>query len=258
MKSLDKAMAILMTFAETQRDFGVVEIAERLDMPRSQVSKVMATLRDRKLLVQNPVTRRYEVGVQAFVLGAKYLSFDKLCHEAIPQLYKLVHDTGHSARLSVVSDSRAIFLVAIEGPHLQDTGWRAGTWLPWHASSAARVMLAHLDAPRRQEILANLELGRLTEHTTTDIDQLRAMLEAAHEHGFDIQRSEITVGLGTISVPVFGMDGVVAGSISFAFPEALIGASDVPALVEILHGTARLISLRMGNIVYRAGSVAAG
>lgn len=154
--------------------------------------------------------------------------------------------------------TRAVFLMAVEGPHLQDTGWRAGTWLPWHASSAARVMLAYLDPARRQEILAGLGMERLTDRTTTDRDQLQAKIEAARDRGFDVQRSEITVGLGTISAPVFGSDGVVAGAISFAFPEDTVGEGDLPRLVEILHGAARLISLRMGNIVYRAGIAAAG
>jgi len=250
MKSLDRALSILMAFTQDQKDFGVVELTERLNMSRSQVSKILATLRERQFLVQDQVSRRYGVGVQSFVLGAKYLSFDRLCHETIPQLYTLVRDTGHSARLSVISSDRAIFLVAVEGPHLQDTGWRAGTWLPWHASSAARVILAYQDPDRVEQILDSITFDALTPQTTPDRASLVQKLRLARERTYDVQHSEITVGLGTVSVPVFGNDNLPVGAISFAFPNKSVSEQVAQELVAKLHKSARLISLRMGNVVY--------
>lgn len=250
MKSLDKALSVLMAFTEDQKDFGVVELTERLNMSRSQVSKILATLRERQFLVQDPATRRYGVGVQTFVLGAKYLSFDRLCHETIPQLYMLVRDSGHSARLSVISNDCAIFLVAVEGPHLQDTGWRAGTWLPWHASSAARVILAYLDPDRAQRIIDRITFTALTPQTTPDRETLMQKLRTARERTYDVQHSEITTGLGTVSVPVFGNHNLPVGAISFAFPDSTVSEAEAQELVAKLHKSARLVSLRMGNVVY--------
>lgn len=250
MKSLEKALTILAAFTEDQKDFGVVELSERLNMPRSQVSKILATLRDRQFLVQDPATRRYGVGVKSFVFGAKFLSFDRLCQEAVPQLYKLVRATGHSARLSVVSDDRAIFLVAVEGPHLQDTGWRAGRWLPWHASSAARVMLAYFDEARASRILDGIAFVPLTPRSTRTREELVARIRRARERGYDMQNGEISTGLCTISVPVFGAGNQPVGAISLAFPHGTVRESDEAALIAALHDVARQVSLRMGNVVY--------
>lgn len=250
MKSLEKALAILAAFTEDQKDFGVVELSEQLKMPRSQVSKILATLRDRQFLVQDPTNRRYGVGVQSFVLGAKFLSFDRLCHEAIPQLYKLVRATGHSARLSVVSNDRAIFLVAVEGPHLQDTGWRAGRWLPWHASSAARIMLAYFDEARTSRILDGIDFVPLTPQTTRSREELADRIRQARERGYDTQNGEISTGLCTISVPVFGACNQVVGAISLAFPHGTVSDGENASLIGALHEVARKVSVRMGNVVY--------
>ena len=45
MKSLDSAIRVLMAFMADQQSFGVSELADRLGLPKSQVSKVLATLR---------------------------------------------------------------------------------------------------------------------------------------------------------------------------------------------------------------------
>ena len=144
MKSLDSAMRVLMAFMADQESFGVSELSERLALPKSQVSKILATLRSHGLVTQDPATRRYSVGLRAFALGSRFMTFDKLTREALPILHGLVKETGHSARLSVRSGDDVIYLIGAEGPHFVDTGWRAGTWLPWYGSTAGRILLAFL------------------------------------------------------------------------------------------------------------------
>lgn len=253
MKSLDSAMRVLMAFMMEQQNFGVSELAERLELPKSQVSKVLATLRKYGLVQQDSATRRYSVGLRAFALGSRFMTYDRLSRESLPIIRSLVEETGHSARLSVRDGDEVIYLIGIEGPHFIDTGWRAGTWLPWHATSAGRILLAFMPEEEVDRIVASKGLKPVTKFSVSDRAKLRSILTTARKRGYDSQRNETTVGLATISVPIFGEQQLVVGALGFAFPETAIGSEDEQRYAEILHGRARLLSMRMGSLVYPVG-----
>lgn len=243
-----------MSFMADQQSFGVSELAEQLALPKSQVSKILATLRRHGLVTQDPASRRYSVGLRAFALGSRFMTYDKLAREALPILHGLVNETGHSARLSVRNGDEVIYLIGVEGPHFFDTGWRAGTWLPWYGSSAGRILLAFLPPEEADRLIRQKPMTPITPHTVSDPKKLNKILERARQRGYDSQRNETTVGLGTVAVPILGPNQNVIGALSLAFPEAAVKPEDEPRFAEVLHQRARQISLRMGSIVYSVGS----
>jgi DNA-binding IclR family transcriptional regulator len=247
-------MRVLMAFMTDQQSFGVSELAERLALPKSQVSKILATLRRHGLVAQDQESRRYSVGLRAFALGSRFMTYDKLARETLPTLHALVKETGHSARLSVRHGDEVIYLIGVEGPHFVDTGWRAGTWLPWYGSSAGRILLAYLPGEEAKRLVALKPMTPITPHTVSDMRKLTTLLERARERGYDTQRNETTVGLGTIAVPIFGPSQKVIGALSLAFPESAVAPEEEVRYAEALHRRARQISLRMGSIVYSIGA----
>ncbi|MGE0800767.1 MAG: IclR family transcriptional regulator [Lautropia sp.] len=253
MKSLRTALRLLMMFAGEQRDYGVGELAERAGLSKSQVSKVLAAFGEAGLLVQNPESRRYSVGVRMFALGSRFVTYDRLCREAMPVMRELVAQTGHSARLSVLDGDNALYLLGFEGPFFVDTGWRAGTWLPVHASSAGRVMLAFSESHRAERVMASGAMRAITDRTVIDPAELRRIIDLARWQGYSVQRGETSPGLGVISVPVFGEGMEVVATLGFAFPAHLVAPADEPDLVAPLHEAARILSQRIGGTVYPFG-----
>lgn len=247
-----------MAFMAKQQSFGVTELSEQLDLPKSRVSKILATLRRHGLVAQDPATRRYSVGLRAFALGAKFLTYDRLSRESLPILHELVSETGHSARLSVRDGNDLIYLIGVEGPHFVDTGWRAGTWLPWYGSSAGRILLAFLPTAEADNLIAQKPMTPITEYTVRDAEKLRHILKTARKRGYDTQRNETTVGLGTIAVPIFGANQEVIGALSLAFPETSVMPEEEPGFAGILHRRARQLSMRMGSLTYVAGAHSSG
>ncbi|TKT69482.1 IclR family transcriptional regulator [Aquamicrobium sp. LC103] len=250
MKSLDSAMRVLMAFMADRRSMGVMELSERLDLPKSQVSKVLATLKKHGLVVQDTESRRYVVGIRAYALGSRYVNFDPLTRESLPVMHAIVRQTEHSARLSVRDGDEVLYLIGVEGPQFFDTGFRAGRWLPWHGSSAGRVLLGYLPDADLDRILAARPLEPVTAHTTVNVETLRRTIKESKQRGYDVQRNETTIGVATIAVPIIGPAGDAIGALSLVFPESQLSRNDEAAYASKLHGGARLISLRMGSMSY--------
>ena len=253
MKSLRTSLRLLMEFTDEQPAFGGGVLAERTGLSKSHVSKALAAFVEAGLLKQDPETRAFSVGLRAFVLGARFANYDRLSREAMPILRDLTQRTGHSTRLSVMDGGQALYMLGVEGPLFLDSGWHAGTRVPLHSTTAGRVMLAFMDAGQAEKMLAAAELGRLTEHTITDRTAIRRIVARTRARGYDVQRGETTVGLGTLGVPIFGAGQAILGVLGVAFPTHVIGARDEVRFLDHLHRAARILSLRMGSAVYPFG-----
>ena len=252
MKSLRSALRVLMAFCEEQQDFGVGELAEQCKLSKGQVSKVLATFAEFGLLTQNADSRRYQVGARLYALGSRYLNFDTLCRGAMPVMRDLVESTGHSARLSVLDGDRVLYLLGIEGPLFMDTGWRAGTWLPVHATSSGRVLLATMDQERARRLRPR-QLPVFTDRSITDFEEIDRHVERARQLGYSVQRGETAPGLGVISAPVYGRGGQPLGTLGLAFPSHVVPTEQEPQLIGALHGACRVLSQRVGCTVYPHG-----
>lgn len=252
MKSLSTALVVLEQFMGEETDLGVAEVAERTGLPKSRISKILSTFRERGLLRQDPRSRRYSVGPRAFVFGSRFVNHNPLCREALPLMRALSERTGHSVRISVMDGDDVIYLVGVEGPLFMDTGWRVGQFLPIHATSVGRMFLAGMPEERARALLAR-GTPALTAETVTDAEEIMQLAAEARRRGFARNRNETAAGLGTLAVPILGRDGETIGALSLAFPSHVMAVEEEPRFVAALHATARTLSQRMGSQVYPFG-----
>lgn len=250
MKSLTTGLKVLAQFSVNGPSLGVMDIAQRCGLTKSQVSRILASFRDQGLLVQDETTKRYSVSLLLFSIGSKFLLDHSLARQALPVMRALVADSGHSARLSVVDEERIVYLAAIEGPLFLETGWRAGTILPWHASSAGRLLLSFYSEEKQDRIFDKAGLAAITPYTVTDRKKLKAIMHTLRQQGWSVAHNETTVGLGAMSAPIFGRDQDLLGALTLAYPDDAVSAGEETRLIRMLQNAARSISLRSGSQVY--------
>jgi DNA-binding IclR family transcriptional regulator len=253
MKSLSTALKVLLEFTNEQQHQSVSSLTEKTGLTKGQVSKILGTFRQFGILQQDPQTRLYSVGLNAFAIGSRYVNYHPLAREALPLIRRLVDQTGHSARLSVMSARRIIYLLQADGHLLSDTGWRAGMFLPIHATTAGKVALAFVEPAVRDEIVDTMDMPALTPNTITDRDVLRKQLSAIAKIGYGVSRSESKVGLGAVGVPVFAAGMTMLAVLSLSFPDHIVGSDEEADLAGLLHDAARALSQRMGCEAYPFG-----
>lgn len=247
LQSVERALAVLRAFDDTQTEFGISELARRLNLSKSIVMRLVATLRDAGFLERTPGNDKYRIGLAAFEIGALYHVGATLRREAEPLVQSLAEQFGYSAYIGTLSGGRAVYVSVIEGPGPIRVGPRIGSSAPAHTTAAGKVLLAHLPADELDRYLATADLAPETPQSIISRTVLRQELSRVREQGYAINRGEHLHGVGAIAAPVFTRHGAAIASISVAFPLYLVPEDRWPAIATAVMDTAYTVSRRLGT-----------
>jgi DNA-binding IclR family transcriptional regulator len=254
MKSLSSALRILNEFAYRQEPIGVVDLADRLGIQKSTASKVLKTFRDGGFLTQDAVSKKYSVGLNAFALGNNYINANQISRESLPVMRKLVDETGHSAVVSVLQGSDVIHVLAVEGRLFVDGRWRVGRWMPYHTTSAGKVLLAFGPPERMELLLKTRGLPAITPNTITEPRKFRSVIQKVVKTGYAVSRSESIPGSSALAVPLFNEGPHAIATLGLICPEHLLTEAEEERLLPPLQAAGRELSQRFGANIYPFGS----
>ncbi len=244
MRSVDRAVSLLQLLG--QRGQGRVgELARDLDIHKSTVSRLLATLERRGLVEQNPDGTHYRLGPGAAQLadGANR-AFD-LRLLARPVCERLADDVGETVNLAVHDAPDVISIDQVMASSaVVITNW-VGQRTPLHATAAGKLFLAYFPVEVRDSVLAG-SLARFTERTIVDRRDLLAELDEVRDRGYAVAIEEHEVGLNVVGAPIFRHDGTVVAALTVSGPSFRVDRSAMPALAEATARAAGTISRKNG------------
>ncbi|SDY09124.1 IclR family transcriptional regulator [Halobellus clavatus] len=214
LKTIQRAFEIL-DLLKREKQIGVAELAQTLDLPKSTVHDYLRTLRTMGYVVNE--SGSYRLSLQILELGGQVKYRNRLFHVAKPELERLVEETGEQASINVEERGEFVILHTEFGADSLRLGIYPGLRTPIHTHAGGKVILAHLPEERIEQIVANHGLTARTEYTITDPDDLVEELATLREQGYGVDRNEQVVGMGAVAAPVQIEDRVV-GSIGIVCP----------------------------------------
>ena len=243
-QSVERAFAILD--AVSQRPAGLTALADRLDLPKSTVARLLSSL-EQVGAVERFDGRRWRVGpsVEGF---ARTVSPERsLAALARPTLADLVESVGEDAGLGLTDGYDVLYADQVECDHpVQVRDW-TGTRAPMHAVPSGLVLMADWPEEAVDAYIAR-GLPALTPRTIVDPLLLRERLEDARRGGYAWGREEFVVGINSVAAPVRHARGNALAAIhahgpSYRFPapgdEERVVAKVVEAAAAISRRLAR-------------------
>src|SRR5262245_8176303 len=103
MSSLESAVSILCCFSSEMPELAVTQVAAKLDIPKSTVSRLLTTMAEQHLVEQDAVTRRYRVGLLPLRLGQLYYAHMQVADLVDAELETLVSETGFTGYAGVLN-----------------------------------------------------------------------------------------------------------------------------------------------------------
>jgi len=243
-QSVDRAIQVLEIMAR-DGESGVTEIAVQLDVHKSTVSRLLASLEARALVEQNSERGKYRLGMGILRLAGATTARLDVVQEARPFAKALAAATGETVNVAVLADSAALYLDQVAGSSaLQPHNW-VGQRIPLHATSNGKVLLSGLDEDQLPSVLDPV-LQRFTPATVTDVEELAAQVALVRTNGYSVVVDELEVGLTAVAAAIRNAHGDVVASMSVSGPTFRFGETQVRDAVEAVRAHAWEVCLRLG------------
>jgi DNA-binding IclR family transcriptional regulator len=245
-QSVERAVAVLKLFGESEPELGVSELARRLKLHKSTVSRLLSTLEAGGFVQQDPRNGRYRLGLQLATLAGLALTQYELRDVARPMLQELATQTGETTTLSVLDGTEAVNIDQVLAPQpVKHLGW-IGRRLPLHCTAAGKPILAHLSTTALDRYLSR-PLLRFTARTVTNPLLIRRELERIRAHGFAVAREEYETELCAVGAAVRDHRGDVVASITVSGPTYRLAPERLLELGEDVNRAAGRISAYLGH-----------
>jgi len=253
-KSLEKALRIMLSFGPERQSQALLEISKHTSIPATSLYRFLQTFEKYGFIQGDKEGRLYRLGPTLFRLGM--LSYDAvdLREVAKPEMEKVAGITGESIFLTVRDGSNSVCIESAEGKHRVRLTQRIGAVLPLQAGAAAKVLLAYMPEPARQNILKTLELPALGPRTITRRTTLEREIGIIRSRGFGVSKEEVDAGSCGVAVPIFSEKGEIVAALASGGPIYRFTDKKIKQLVDRLSKASQIIGKNLGSASERVVS----
>lgn len=233
-QSIERAFAILEAVASQSEGVGVTEIANRVDLPKSTVSRMVTTLEELAVVERSPAGDGIRLGPKILSLALRVPYTRHLTAQARPYLMELAEATGEAIGLCLPDGDQAFYADQVQSRHhVQVRDW-TGTRFPMHVVSSGKIFLTRWSEAALDEYLKR-PLTRYTPKTVADPAGLKAQVAQIKQQGYCWAKDEFEEGLVAVAAPVYDQTGQIAAALNiygpaFRFPRG----GDYEAVTRIL------------------------
>lgn len=247
-KSATRTLDLLELLAGAPGGLSHGDIAGALDIPRSSVTALLASLIERDFVEFDEARRQYHLGHAVLKLGRAYLGRLDLVGRARPLMTRLSDELGEACALTIrrADDVIVVWKIDDPDPHRPSLSMQLGQSGPVFASASGKAMLAAEGPAAVEAYLAGVDLGRRTAGATLDRESLRADLEQTLGSGIGFSRGEMFAQIIAVGVAVAGPTGAPVAGLSVSFSHDRLSDAHVARVVAALRKTAAALSVRLG------------
>ncbi len=216
-RSVVRAVEILELISRNRNGLSLNEIVEATGIPKTTVYEILLMLQETSMVqVEESRIRRYQVGVQAFVIGSRFLQNFDLVNTAAPLVNKCCTQLGMTVFLAMLDGHEILYLYKKEPEkvliHTEPVGNKGEVF----CTSLGKAILSRLPEVEQREILSKVEFRPRTSRTHTSVEPLLADLALSRRRGYALDDREVLDFVYCVGVPVFDHRGRAIAGLSVA------------------------------------------
>ncbi|MDX3806703.1 IclR family transcriptional regulator [Bosea thiooxidans] len=219
-EAVERALAILESFADGRATLSLGELAESTGLYRSTILRLAASL-ERFGYLRRGANGRFRLGPSLWRLGTLYQNAFDLSQHVRPVLGELVAETAETAAFYVREGDRRICLYRHQAPRPIRHHVEEGAELSLTLGAGSRVLMAYTDGEG-------------------------PILERVRQDGYYVSLGERDPESAAIAAPVFAQDRQFVGALAIIGPMNRFQESQLETLIEAVVAKARNLSIALG------------
>ncbi len=245
-KTVVKSLGMLERLVDLGRPIGVTELALATRLQKSNVHRILSTLRFLGYVRSN-ADSSYEPTLRAWELGQRIHARMDLPAAARPHLQRLVRETDETSHLAVFDGHEVVYVETIESANPVRAHTPLGGRAPAYCTASGKALLSG-QPPAVIKDVARRSV-RHTPSTLTKHDDLVQALQQARERGYATNVGEFRPNVAGIAAPVLNRRGEVVAAVGIAGPLDRLRPARIRQLAPAVIGVARDISAALGAAV---------
>lgn len=245
-KSIKRAIQVLNSFTIKEEELSITELSKILNLHKSTIHRILVTLNDEGLVVQNQVSQKYHLGIKLFEWGYIVQEQMEIRSYAFPIMKELAEKTEESVDLNIISDRKRVSIEKIESFHDIRRVIELGKSLPLYTGGSGKVLLASLPDEEIDKFIQEEKLISFTQNTITDPVKLKENLKEIRKKGYGIAFEERILGAASIGAPIWNYTGKAVASLSISGPSARFTKQKIPIFISLVIEAAKKISILLG------------
>lgn len=252
-QSVDRALAVLSLVGRSpESGIGLSAITELLGLNRPTARRLLLALMRAGLIEQDPDSRAYALGEEAYVLGIMASRRHDLADIAEESVTRLAEQSADTAFLSVRRGAFAICLRKEEGSFpIRTHALQIGERHPLGVGGGSLAMLAALPEAEAAEILERNGKLIADNFPTASPGVFDSLLAQARLQGWALNPGLVLSNSWAVGVALRFPDGRVAGALSIAAIDSRMQPERQEVLADLLKTEVRKVEERLARRFHR-------
>jgi|GEM_PF-12846 len=248
-RSVERALDIIEVLAgERGKPKGVTEIAQKLNLAKSTVHRLLDTLLEKGYVEQDSDSEKYRLGLKLVEIGNIVLNNLELRSQALPYLKRLMEKSGQTVHLAILDHGDVVYIDKVESTGAIKMASYIGLRGYVHSTALGKAIAAFMSEEQVKHILETKGMPRLTPNTITSFPEFMVHLERIRQQGYAVDDIENEEAIRCIAAPIFNHSGKVVAAVSVSGMVLQITMDRVAELAQMVIECGEKISTRLGYI----------
>jgi IclR family transcriptional regulator, pca regulon regulatory protein len=249
-QGLQRGFAVIRAFSADAPTLTITQAADRTGLTRAVARRYLLTLERLGYVARE--AQAFTLTPRILDVGFAYLSTITVADVAQPHMERVVQTLHESCSLWVLDGTDIVMVARVPTKRIMTVNLVVGSRLAAHATSAGKVLLAHLPPDRLDAYFAAARLQKLTPRTMVTAAALRRALADVRRAGAGTADEESEAGLRAISVPVFDRGSRVVAALTVSGHAARVSIRELrqrylPVLSDAAAQISRALGARTGR-----------
>lgn len=215
---VEKTFLILECLAQYSRPVSLANVAEKLNIPKPTIYRILQTLVELGYVAQDKKTGFYMRTTRLEVLGSNSHNLDLKQH-ALPIMKKLNKKFNETINLGVMINTQVHYVHFLHTTKSLRHMVKPDSTDSFYSTALGRAIVAYLPENEQATLINKIKLREHTPNTVKTKTQLRKKLHEVKKNGIAIDDEENDVGVICFGVPIIEQ-GYPIAAISISIPKS--------------------------------------
>lgn len=211
-RSVERALDILLCFTDAT-ELGLTEIAKKVNLHKSTVYRILASLEAKGFVNRNANTEKYRLGYRIWELSASLDQADDPYSLILAEMEVLRDQIGETVSLYIREGTERVRIHAVQSTQAVRRFAQIGARLPLTVGASSKVLVAYAAPELLEDLLANAEWP-----SAAAKKRFVASLEEIHQLGYATSVEEREPGVSAIASPIFNRSGQIFAALAVSGP----------------------------------------